>query len=67
LLFENTWHGDAARGLEIEEKLQSQLLMTPNQIETVMAVIEKRPAQFADRKFDGRSRANPLETLKTRS
>jgi enoyl-CoA hydratase/carnithine racemase len=67
LLFESTRHGDAARGLEIEEKLQSRLLMTPNQIETVMAVMEKRPAQLTDRTFDRLNRANPLETFKTRS
>jgi enoyl-CoA hydratase/carnithine racemase len=66
LLFESTRHGDAARGLEIEEKLQARLLLTPNQIETVMAVMEKRPAQFADRKFDRLNRRDPLETFTTR-
>jgi len=65
LLFEGTWHGDAARGLEIEEKLQARLLMTPNQIETVMAVMEKRPAKFVDRMFERLNRASPLETFKT--
>jgi enoyl-CoA hydratase/carnithine racemase len=63
LLFESTWHGDAARGLETEEKLQSRLLMTPNQIETVMAAMEKRPAEFADRTFERLHRASPLETF----
>jgi enoyl-CoA hydratase/carnithine racemase len=67
LLLESAWHGDAARGLEIEEKLQSRLLMTHNQIETVMAVMEKRPASFAERKFDRLHRANPVETFKTRT
>jgi enoyl-CoA hydratase/carnithine racemase len=67
LLLESAWQGDAARGLEIEEKLQARLLMTPNQIETVMAVMEKRPAQFADRTFDRLNRANPIDTFKTRS
>jgi enoyl-CoA hydratase/carnithine racemase len=64
LLFESTWHGDAARGLETEEKLQSRLLMTPNQIETVMAVMEKRPAKFADRTVERLNRASPLATFK---
>jgi enoyl-CoA hydratase/carnithine racemase len=67
LLFESNWHGAAARGLEIEEKLQARLLMTPNQIETVMAVMEKRPAQFVDRTFDRLNRTDPLETFKTRA
>ena len=38
-----------------------------NQIETVMAVMEKRMAQFADRKFDRLNRGSPLETFKPRS
>jgi enoyl-CoA hydratase/carnithine racemase len=63
LLLESTWHGDDTRGLETEERLQAKLLMSPNQIEAVMAGMEKRPAQFADRTFDGLHRKRPLDTL----
>jgi enoyl-CoA hydratase/carnithine racemase len=63
LLLESTWHGDDTGGLETEERLQAKLLMSPNQIEAVMAGMEKRPAQFADRTFDGLHRKRPLDTL----
>lgn len=63
LLLESTWHGDDARGLEMEEKLQARLLMTPNQMEAVMAGMQKRPAVFAERTIDRLNRADPLKNL----
>lgn len=63
LLLESSWHGDDARGLEIEEKLQARLLMTPNQMEAVMAGMQKRPAVFAERTIDRLNRADPLKNL----
>lgn len=63
LLLESTWHGDDARGLEMEEKLQAQLLMTPNQMEAVMAGMQKRPANFTERTIDRLHRADPLKNL----
>jgi enoyl-CoA hydratase/carnithine racemase len=39
---------DDAPGLQLEEDLQRSLLQSPNQIEAVMANMEKRPARFAD-------------------
>lgn len=60
LLFETTWHGSDARGLEIEEKLQARLLMTPNQKEAVMAGMQKRDAVFAPRTMDRLNREDPL-------
>lgn len=60
LLFESTWHGSDARGLEIEEKLQARLLMTPNQKEAVMAGMQKRDAVFAPRTMDRLNREDPL-------
>ena len=60
LLFETTWHGSDARGLEIEEKLQATLLMTPNQKEAVMASMQKRAPSFAARTVDRLNRADPL-------
>ncbi|MDO8268713.1 MAG: crotonase/enoyl-CoA hydratase family protein [Moraxellaceae bacterium] len=63
LLLESTWHGDDARGLEMEEKLQAQLLMTPNQMEAVMAGMQKRPANFTERTIDRLHRADPLKSI----
>ncbi|MGB4343115.1 MAG: crotonase/enoyl-CoA hydratase family protein [Moraxellaceae bacterium] len=63
LLLESTWHGDDARGLEMEEKLQAQLLMTPNQMEAVMAGMQKRPANFTERTIDRLHRDDPLKNI----
>jgi enoyl-CoA hydratase/carnithine racemase len=63
LIFESSWHGDDARGLELEEKLQAKVIMSPNQVEAVMAGMQKRPATFADRTFDRLDRADPLKNL----
>jgi enoyl-CoA hydratase/carnithine racemase len=39
---------DDAPGLLLEEELQRTLLQTPNQVEAVMANMQKRPASFQD-------------------
>lgn len=62
LIFESTWHGDDARGLQMEEKLQAQIIMGHNQVEAVMAAMQKRPANFSERKTGRPNRANPLDT-----
>jgi len=62
LIFESTWHGDDARGLQMEEKLQAQIIMGHNQVEAVMAAMQKRPANFTGRKIDRLTRANPLDS-----
>jgi enoyl-CoA hydratase/carnithine racemase len=64
LLLESTWHGDDARGLEMEEKLQATLLMSHNQVEAVTAGLQKRPPQFRERSVDRLDRADPLATFK---
>lgn len=48
-LLENSAHGDAVEGLRMEEKLQAKLLGTSNQMEAIMAGMEGRPAEFAQR------------------
>jgi enoyl-CoA hydratase/carnithine racemase len=48
-LLENTAHGDAIEGLRIEEKLQSRLLGTANQMEAIASSMEGRPANFSER------------------
>lgn len=45
-LFEQTWPGDEAAGLELETALQKGLLFTPNQIEAVRANFEKREPRW---------------------
>ena len=64
LLLESTWHGDDARGLEMEEKLQATLLMSHNQVEAVTAGLQKRPPQFRERSVDRLDRADPLATFR---
>ncbi len=51
-LLENVWHGDQMDGLCVEEQLQEKLIKSKNQIEAVMAGMEKRAAQFSDREFN---------------
>lgn len=48
-LFDNSWHGDHLEGLRMEERLQAKVLGTANQIESVMASMEGRPADFSER------------------
>ncbi|MDZ7670186.1 MAG: crotonase/enoyl-CoA hydratase family protein [Gammaproteobacteria bacterium] len=47
-LLEESWHADERTGLELESKLQTDLIGSPNQIEAVKANFEKRAPQFAD-------------------
>lgn len=60
LLLEGSWHGSDERGLMLEEKLQATLLGSANQQEAVMAGMQKRPANFADRLHTRLNRADPL-------
>lgn len=39
---------DVAQGLKLEARLQASLIGSPNQAESVMAAMEKRPAKFPD-------------------
>ena len=48
-LFEQTGHGDPIEGLRLEEKLQSRILGSANQIEAVMSGMEGRPGNYAER------------------
>ncbi|MEJ2087120.1 MAG: crotonase/enoyl-CoA hydratase family protein [Gammaproteobacteria bacterium] len=47
-LLEESWHADPRTGLELEAKLQTGLIGTPNQVEAVMANFEKRAPEFKD-------------------
>jgi enoyl-CoA hydratase/carnithine racemase len=47
-LLEEAFVGDGAEGLALEAKLQSGLMLQPNQIEAVMANVEKRVPRFRD-------------------
>ncbi|MBW2500152.1 MAG: crotonase/enoyl-CoA hydratase family protein [Deltaproteobacteria bacterium] len=47
-LLETAWHGDARTGLELESKLQTELLGSPNQVEAIKANFEKRAPDFDD-------------------
>ncbi|MBI9082148.1 MAG: crotonase/enoyl-CoA hydratase family protein [Desulfobacterales bacterium] len=48
-LLEEAWRSGPEKGLLLEETLQRELIATPNQIEAVMANLEKRPPVFQDR------------------
>jgi enoyl-CoA hydratase/carnithine racemase len=47
-LLEAAWRGDARTGLELESKLQTELLGSPNQVEAIKANFEKRAPDFED-------------------
>jgi len=47
-LLNDAWHGDDAQGLLLESALESSLIGRPNNVEAVMANMEKRPAKFKD-------------------
>ena len=47
-LFNESWHGDEAKGLLMESQLEGKLISTPNQIEAVKANFENREPQFED-------------------
>ncbi len=56
-LLENAWHGDSVDGLHLEERLQAKLIKSKNQIEAVMAGMQKRKPEFGDREI------NPFDDL----
>ena len=47
-LFNQAWHGSDGDGLALEESLQKTLLGWPNQMEAVMANMQKREPKFRD-------------------
>lgn len=47
-LFEQTWHAGPAEALALEEELQRELLMSPNQLAAVQAGMSGEAAEFAD-------------------
>ncbi|MFQ5382465.1 MAG: crotonase/enoyl-CoA hydratase family protein [Dehalococcoidia bacterium] len=47
-LFEETWHAEPGTGLKLEEKLQRELIGSPNQVEAVKANFEGRAPNFGD-------------------
>lgn len=47
-LLEESWRADERTGLELESKLQTELIGSPNQVEAVKANFEKREPQFND-------------------
>lgn len=51
-LLEHAWHGEEQEGLRMEEKLQEKLLKSHNQVEAVMAAMQKREGEFRERAVD---------------
>jgi enoyl-CoA hydratase/carnithine racemase len=47
-LLDDSWHADEATGLALEAKLQSRLIGSPNQLESIRANFEKRAPDFRD-------------------
>ena len=47
-LFETSWHADERTGLQLEAKLQTTLIGSPNQVEAIKANFEKRDPVFND-------------------
>ena len=47
-LLDEAWNGTVADGLRLEAKLQKTLMGSPNQMEAVMANLQKRPPDFRD-------------------
>jgi len=47
-LLEESWRADERTGLELESKLQTELIGSPNQVEAVKANFDKREPQFSD-------------------
>jgi len=45
-LVEEAWSAPAARSLKLEATLQAEIIASENQIEAVMANVQKRPAKF---------------------
>jgi enoyl-CoA hydratase/carnithine racemase len=49
-LLEECWYADERSGLELESKLQSELIGSANQVEAIRANFEKRAPEFKDAK-----------------
>ena len=47
-LFDEAWHTNTGESLRLEATLQSTLMGTPNQLEAVMANLQKREPNFSD-------------------
>ncbi len=47
-LYEESWHADERTGLEMESRLQMELIGSANQVEAIKANFEKRLPQFRD-------------------
>jgi enoyl-CoA hydratase/carnithine racemase len=45
-LLESSWNASAEQGLALEAELQGEIIFMPNQIEAVMANMEKREPVF---------------------
>ncbi|MFT4716832.1 MAG: enoyl-CoA hydratase/carnithine racemase [Paracoccaceae bacterium] len=45
-LIEETWSAPLGEGMKLEAELQARILASPNQVEAVMANVQKRPAKF---------------------
>ena len=50
-LIETAWHQAPAQALQLEAQLQQQIIGKPNQLEAVMAAMQKREAKFSDPRF----------------
>ena len=46
-LWETSWHSDERTGLELEARLQSKLIGSPNQVEAITANLEQRDPKFS--------------------
>ena len=49
-LLEEAWHADERTGLELETRLQVELIGSDNQLEAIRANFEKRAPDFKDPK-----------------
>ncbi|MEZ5558859.1 MAG: crotonase/enoyl-CoA hydratase family protein [Pseudomonadales bacterium] len=47
-LYETSWRADERTGLELESKLQTELIGSPNQVEAIKANFENRAPRFTD-------------------
>ncbi len=47
-LVNEAWSGPEAAGLQLEARIQAEILRSPNQAEAVRAALEDRPAKFVD-------------------
>jgi len=47
-LIENAWHQSPSEAMRLEAELQQQIIGKPNQLEAVMANMQKRPAKFSN-------------------